>query len=91
LYCSGRNFYRTLQKFMKKDKMAQTENKEELTISEIAEESSYEGESEIKRRVLRGDETEGDADDRDVVGSVKSKDTWQGREEAKTRAEGGTT
>lgn len=76
---------------MKKDKTPQANDKEELTISEIAEQSSYEGESEMKRRVLRGDETEGDADERDVVGNVESKDTWQGREEAKTKAEGGTT
>jgi hypothetical protein len=76
---------------MKKDKTPQAGNRDELTISEIAEESAYEGESEMKRRVLRGDETEGDADERDVAGSVESKDTWQGREEAKTKAEGGTT
>lgn len=59
---------------------------------EIAEQSSYGMEDEIKREVSRGDETKGDPDARDVVGGASpSIDTWQGREEAKTRTEGGTS
>lgn len=65
--------------------------REEWSAEKIANESNRNNSDEIKRRILRGDETEGDADERDVVGSSASKDTPQGREEAKTRAEGGTS
>jgi hypothetical protein len=61
------------------------------TAEELAEESNRNNPDEIKRRILRGDESEGDADERDIVGSSETIDTWQGREEAKTRAEGGTS
>jgi hypothetical protein len=61
------------------------------SAEEIIEEGSYTMSDEIQREVARGDETKGDPDDRDVVGSSPSIDTPQGREEAKTRAEGGTS
>ena len=50
---------------------------------QIAEESANKPSDEIVREMMRGDESQGDADDRDVVGSVESADTPQGREEAK--------
>lgn len=52
-------------------------------IEEVAEESTNKSSDEMKREVLRGDETKGDADERDVVGGVNSNETPQGREEAK--------
>lgn len=64
---------------------------EEWSAEKLGDESNYDRDDEIKRRILRGDETKGDADERDVAGRSESKDTWQGREEAKTRAEGGTS
>ncbi len=50
---------------------------------EIFNEASQADEDEIQRQTLRGDETKGDPDDRDHAGSADSKDTPQGREEAK--------
>ena len=47
---------------------------------ELGEQSSYEKETEITRRVKRGDETLGDPDQRDVAGGVPTKDTPHGRE-----------
>ncbi len=52
-------------------------------IDELAEQSSQISGDQIQRQVLRGDETKGDPDERDNAGSVDSKDTPQGREEAK--------
>ncbi len=65
--------------------------RDEWSAEEIIEEGSYTMSDEIRRQVARGDETEGDPDDRDIVGGSASVDTPQGREEAKTRAEGGTS
>ncbi len=58
-------------------------NREDWNVEELANESTNKPSDEIMREVLRGDETKGDADTRDVVGSVDSKDTPQGREETK--------
>lgn len=65
--------------------------REGWTAEEISKESHPVNEDEIKRQILRGDETKGDADKRDIVGSSDSKDTPQGREEAKTKTEGGNS
>lgn len=65
--------------------------RDEWSAEKIADEASNRMEDEIQREMARGDETKGDADERDVVGSSASIDTPQGREEAKTRAEGGTS
>jgi len=53
------------------------------TIAEIGEEASNRQPDEILREVLRGDETKGDPDSRDIVGAARREDTPQGREEAK--------
>ena len=61
----------------------QTEQND-LSIEEINEQSTNKPSDETLREVLRGDEAEGDADERDVAGAAASIDTPQGREEAKT-------
>ncbi|MEJ7847024.1 MAG: hypothetical protein WKF92_02930 [Pyrinomonadaceae bacterium] len=50
---------------------------------DLADQGSQINEDEIQRQVLRGDESNGEPDDRDNAGRVESKDTPQGREEAK--------
>ncbi len=52
---------------------------------ELAEQASQQDEDEIKRQMKRGDETEGDADERDDAGTVDKNQTAQGREEVKTK------
>ena len=51
------------------------------SAEELGEQSSYEDETEIKRRLARGDETVGKPDERDVAGSVPVEDTPEGRED----------
>lgn len=58
-------------------------NREGWNVEEVSEESVNKPSDEITREVLRGDETEGDADERDIAGSVDSDETPHGREEAK--------
>lgn len=58
-------------------------NRQGWNVEDVSEESANKPADEITREVLRGDETEGDADERDVVGGSDSNDTPQGREEAK--------
>lgn len=65
--------------------------REEWDAEKIADEASNRMSDEIQREVARGDETKGDPDERDVAGGPASIDTPQGREEAKTRAEGETS
>ncbi len=52
-------------------------------IEDITNEASHRDADGILRQTLRGDETKGDPNDRDVAGSTESKDTPQGREETK--------
>jgi len=54
--------------------------KEGWSAEELGEQSSYEKETEIKRRLKRGDETVGDPNQRDVAGAVPTNDTPHGRE-----------
>ena len=42
---------------------------------QLGRESAYEDATEMKRRVRRGDESKGDADERDVAGDYASDDT----------------
>lgn len=42
--------------------------KHEEDAEKLGRESAYEDATEMKRRVLRGDESKGDADERDVAG-----------------------
>lgn len=53
------------------------------SAEELAEEASVSQTDEIVRRVLRGDETDGDPNDRDIVGRVESNETPHGRKEVK--------
>jgi hypothetical protein len=53
--------------------------KEGWSAEELGEQSSYEKETEIKRRLKRGDETVGDPNERDDAGAVPTKDTPHGR------------
>jgi len=52
-------------------------------IENITDEASHRDADGILRQTLRGDETKGDADDRDAAGSTKFEDTPHGREESK--------
>ena len=54
--------------------------KEGWSAEDLGEESSYEDETEISRRLRRGDETAGDPNARDVAGAVPEEDTAHGRE-----------
>jgi hypothetical protein len=54
--------------------------REGWTADDLGEQSSYEGTSEISRRLRRGDETAGDPDERDVAGAIPIEDTPHGRE-----------
>jgi len=45
--------------------------KTEETAEELANESAYDDETDFKRRLLRHDESKGDANDRDVAGDYR--------------------
>lgn len=53
--------------------------KEGWSAEELGEQSSYEGTTEISRRLRRGDETVGDPNARDVAGVIPEEDTPHGR------------
>jgi hypothetical protein len=57
-------------------------------LKDIAGEASQKEADEIYREARRGNETEGDADERDAAGSTNSNETWQGREESKNDVKG---
>jgi len=52
-------------------------------IADITDEASYRDPDGVLRQTLRGDETKGNPDNRDVAGATDFKDTPQGREETK--------
>jgi hypothetical protein len=52
-------------------------------IEDITDEASHRDSDGVLRQTLRGDETSGDPDARDVAGSTDAKDTPHGREETK--------
>ncbi len=56
---------------------------ENLTVQEITDEATNKPSDETVREYLRGDESKGDADERDLVGGSDLIDTPHGREEAK--------
>jgi hypothetical protein len=85
------NLKNIADKIMQENDKPQTK-REGWDAEEISEQASNRMDDEIKREISRGDETKGDADERDAVGGASpSIDTPQGREEAKTRAEGETS
>ena len=62
--------------------------REGWNVQDLADEASQKNVDEIQRETLRGDETKGDAESRDIVGKVDSNETSQGREEAKNDTKG---
>ena len=52
-------------------------------IVDITDEASHRDADGILRQTLRGDETKGNPDDRDVAGATNFEDTPHGREETK--------
>jgi hypothetical protein len=54
--------------------------KDGWSAEELGQQSSYEGATEIGRRLRRGDETTGDPNARDVAGTIPEKDMPHGRE-----------
>ena len=57
-------------------------------IGDIADEAGYNDSDGVLRQTLRGDETKGNPDDRDVAGATDFEDTPHGREETKNRKAG---
>ena len=57
--------------------------RENWSAQELAEQSANQEPDETLRKVLRGDESKGNPDNRDVVGAVNSDETPHGREENK--------
>ncbi len=52
-------------------------------IKDISDEASHRDPDGILRQTLRGDESKGDANERDAAGATKFEDTPHGREETK--------
>jgi hypothetical protein len=63
-------------------------NPQGWNLEDIAGEASQKDADEIYREARRGDETAGDADERDAAGSPNSNETAQGREESKNDVKG---
>lgn len=57
--------------------------RDQWDAKELADQATNMPSDEIMRGMLRGDETEGSPDERDVVGGVSSDSTPQGRKETK--------
>lgn len=58
-----------------------------LTPNEIADQASQPDRDQILRQSLRGDETKGDPDERDVAGALDHGETPHGMEEKKHQIE----
>ncbi len=58
-------------------------SRENWSAEKLAEEGANEQPDEILRKILRGNAEKGNADERDVAGSVDSDKTPRGREESK--------
>lgn len=56
------------------DRDPQNVEQDNFTAQEIGEASAYNDTTEIAQQMRRGDETKGDADERDAVGSTTSAD-----------------
>ena len=57
--------------------------RQDWDAEQVVEESANKSSDDIVREMLRGDETKGNPDNRDVAGGVESADTPHGREETK--------
>lgn len=53
-------------------------------VKDLAAEASLTDEDQIQRQVLRGDESKGDPDERDIAGAVDADETPHGGEDTKT-------
>ena len=62
--------------------------RDDWSAETISEEASNESSDDTVRRMLRGDETDGDPNKRDIAGGVESAETPQGSEEAKIDTQG---
>lgn len=62
------------------DRPANGPKREGWGAEDLGEQSSYEGTTEMSRRLRRGNETAGDPNERDVAGAIPNEDTPQGRE-----------
>lgn len=62
------------------DRPANGPKREDWSAEDLGEQSSYEGTTEMSRRLRRGNETVGDPNERDVAGAIPKEDTPQGRE-----------
>lgn len=73
---------------MKKEEISDVPNveREGWEIDSLIEESSNQLPDDTLQRTLRGNEQEGNPNDRDIVGNVDSNETPHGREEAKNDA-----
>ncbi len=58
--------------------------KQGWAVKDLADEGSLTDEDQIQRQILRGDESKGDPDERDIAGAVEAQETPHGREETKT-------
>lgn len=59
-------------------------DKDQWVPEELGDQSSYEGTTEIKRRLRRGDETKGNPDERDIAGAIDVGETPEARENQST-------
>lgn len=57
--------------------------REGWSAEKISEEATNKEPDEVTREMARGDETEGDADERDIAGAPEKNETPHGREETK--------
>ncbi|HQU83547.1 MAG TPA: hypothetical protein PKY59_10495 [Pyrinomonadaceae bacterium] len=70
------------------NQVEQGKKREGWDSKKLSNEASQKDGDEIQRQISRGDESEGNADERDVVGSVEKDETAHGREEAKNDIKG---
>ncbi len=57
--------------------------RQDWDAEQLSNESANKSSDDTVREMLRGDETKGNADNRDIAGGVESVDTPHGREETK--------
>ncbi len=68
------------------DKIPEVE-KQGWEADELIEESANVESDDVVRQILRGDESKGDADERDIAPTIDTKDTPRGREEEMKKVE----
>jgi hypothetical protein len=57
--------------------------REGWSAEKLSEEATNKEPDEVTREIARGDETKGDADERDIAGAPEKNETPHGREETK--------